>query len=341
MFIVIILLVLALYLAANYFVALQFATMFPNFSLLSYSIIGLLTVATLATMMARATSVGSFVGKLGNYWMGLGLLAFVIFALCKLLPFQSFYLATTIIIVVFSYSVWHAKQIALTTYDIQLSAPTDVQHAVLISDVHIGYVIDEKHFAKIIAKINALQPDIVLIAGDLFDTNFAAIKHPTKIAQLLNSLNAPTFLIWGNHDAGDTFDDMKAFIATTNVTLLEDEAVSYGGVQLVGRKDIQPIGNQGGPRALMPKLQSMPTIVLDHQPSTVETYEGVDLIVSGHTHKGQIFPFGFITKKVFPVDYGYKRLLSGVQVVVSSGVGFWGPPMRLGTKSEIVSLKFH
>ena len=155
MFIAIILLVLALYLAANYFVALQFATMFPNFSLLSYSIIGLLTVATLATMMARATSVGSFVGKLGNYWMGLGLLAFVIFALCKLLPFQSFYLATTIIIVVFSYSVWHANQIALTTYDIQLSAPTDVQHAVLISDVHIGYVIDEKHFAKIIAKINA------------------------------------------------------------------------------------------------------------------------------------------------------------------------------------------
>lgn len=341
MFIIIIFIVLALYIAANYFVALQFATMFPSFALLSYSLVALLTLTTLATILIRTKSVSAFIGKLGNYWMGLGLLTFVIFAISKLLPFPSFYIVLSLTLLLFGYGVWHAKQIKLTNYEVTLSAPTAIKHAVLISDVHLGYIIDDKHFAKIVARINALEPDVVLIAGDLFDSNFAAIKHPTKIAQLLNSLNAPTFLIWGNHDAGDTFDDMKAFIATTNVTLLEDEAVSYGGVQLVGRKDIQPIGNQGGPRAPMPKLQSMPTIVLDHQPSTVETYEGVDLIVSGHTHKGQIFPFGFITKKVFPVDYGYKRLPSGVQVVVSSGVGFWGPPMRLGTKSEIVSLKFH
>lgn len=339
MFMIIIFIVLALYLAANYFVALQFATMFPSFALLSYSIVALLTLTTLATMLVRTKSVGAFIGKLGNYWMGLGLLAFVIFAISKLLPFPSFYIALSLTLLLFGYGVWHAKQIKLTNYEVTLSAPTAIKHAVLISDVHLGYIVDDKHFAKIVAHVNALEPDVVLIAGDLFDSNFAAIKQPDKIAALLNTITAPSFLIWGNHDAGDTFDAMRAFIATTKVTLLEDEVTIINGLQLVGRKDIHPIGQQGLPRAPMPALQAMPTIVLDHQPSTIDDYHDVDLIVSGHTHKGQLFPFGLITKKLFTVDYGYKRLPSGVQVVVSSGVGFWGPPMRIGTKSEIVSLK--
>lgn len=342
--IVIFLVILAIYLGANYFVALQLANEFPQYAIAIYSIIGWLTLIAVLTLAVRKHSIGKLLGRIGNYWMGLGLLAAVIFGIAKLLPFDTFYIALVITLILFSYGVIHAHQLQVKPYRIQLNRSIDHLHMVLISDVHLGYVNGVTKLYRIVNKINRLKPDIVVISGDLFDSNFKAVPEPDKVVALLNQIKAKhgVYLAWGNHDAGETFEEMKALIAKTQIILLEDEMVEVADFHLVGRKDCQPIGDQGAKRqpTLTHPNTNKAVIVLDHQPSTIHEYDAnTDLILSGHTHQGQIFPFNYVTKKLFTIDYGHLQLPTGTQVIVSSGVGFWGPPMRIGTDSEIVSIK--
>jgi len=150
----------------------------------------------------------------------------------------------------------------------------------------------------------------------------------------------------GNHDAGKTYPKMEAFFARTGVTLLKDEsAVIDGRLLLAGRLDRSPIGGASGLRrgemsaVLTGADPALPVVVLDHNPAHVDDYHGeADLIISGHTHKGQIFPGSLITDAMYTVDYGYYRAEDGTQAVVTSGVGLWGPPMRVGSNCEVARI---
>lgn len=356
---------------SSYYVGSKILTLLEKFlkfkwPVLFWMIFSLLTLSTCLTFLLFDKNVGAFVGKLGSYWFAFLLTALVVFGLTgvfyriasKLMPLSDqnemlITLGALLFILLFiGYGFWQGQAIKTAHYQVNIDkrAKSDKKNlrAVLISDVHLGYINDEKKFEKIVTKINALHPDIVLISGDLFDGNYEALQEPQKIIKALNRLNANygTYLCWGNHDAGETFKKMKALVAKTDITLLEDEiAIVEDTFLIAGRKDSRPIGSQGGQRQSIEKQlkvarEDLPVIILDHQPSTINEYGGnVDLIVSGHTHQGQVFPFNLVTTAYFTVDYGYYRKDNvAPQVIVSSGVGVWGPPMRVGTQSEIVAI---
>lgn len=365
------LVITGLFLLGNFYIGRKFLVILKQFDFFKYpgilwGIIGLLTIAALVTLLVFNGNVGSIVGKIGSYWLSYWFLSLVIFGITdvilkitgKITLLQSktelviWVSALAVTVVLFCYGSWQAQQIKTVNYQLTIDKPTYGKSqkikAVLISDVHLGYVNDVKKLEKIVTKINQLQPDIIFIAGDLFDGNYQALQDAKGMEKQLSRLSSVhgTYMCWGNHDAGETFEKMKALVEASNITILEDEmTVVDEELLVVGRKDSRPIGSQNGNRKSLQEQfekvgNQLPKIILDHQPSNLEEYEQPnELILSGHTHKGQIFPFSLVTKAYFTVDYGYYRKNeNSPQVVVSSGVGTWGPPMRIGTQSEIVQI---
>jgi len=331
----------------------------------------LLVLMVLSIFRPFDGTVQRIISGIGTFWMGIFayLTMFFILAdgvewllrLCRCLSrpaVDRFRLvagitATALALCVPAYGLIHAKQIQVVSYDVQLSQDTSSElNIVLISDVHLGAVGSEARLEQMVEKINGLSPDLVCIAGDFFDNDFDAVSDPEKALSLLRQLRAPygVYACLGNHDAGASFDQMEAFLAAANIRLLKDEFVVIDGrLTLAGRRDPSPIGGAGDRRrselanVLAGADPALPVLVLDHNPQGVDAYgTGVDLVFSGHTHKGQIFPANLITDLMYSVDYGYYRTAGGTQVIVTSGVGTWGLPMRVGTNCEIVQvhLKF-
>jgi len=251
-----------------------------------------------------------------------------------------------------SYGAIHARQIKQAEYTVQVKKETSLNNLniVLISDLHLGYLNDDKWLAKIVDKINSLQPDVVCIAGDVFNDNFKALPNPAQASHSLQSIKSKygVYACVGNHDGGKTFNDMLRFLEQGNVkTLLDEYAVIEDKFIIIGRKDSRPIGGQGEARKKITNViegmnEDLPVIVLDHNPANIKEYgKGIDLILCGHTHKGQMFPGNIFTNLIFDVDYGHYQKdkdMGSPHVVVTSGVGVWGPPFRIGTNSEVAQI---
>jgi len=250
------------------------------------------------------------------------------------------------------YGFVNARQIDHVSYEIQLQDKTDVSdlNLVMISDLHLGSVGSEERLDEIVKEINSLKPDVVCIAGDFFDTDYASVQNPEAAVKTLQGINSVfgVYACFGNHDAGKTVSQMVSFMEKANINLLRDEYVVIDErLVLVGRLDSSPIGGYGTEKRkelseyLKDENSDLPVVVLDHNPSNIHTYTNeVDLILCGHTHKGQLFPAGLITGMMYTVDYGYyQKDAQSPRVIVTSGIGYWGMPMRVGTNSEIVSIK--
>lgn len=248
----------------------------------------------------------------------------------------------------------HVWQIKRVSYEVELSGKRDLSdlHLVMISDLHLGAVGSEGRLGRIVAAINDAQPDVVCIAGDFFDTDFTSIRDPEAAIELLRDIRSTygVYACLGNHDGGETFSDMVDFLARANIVLLDDAyTVIDDRFVLVGRLDASAIGGYGE-RERKPlsdffvrEDETMPVIVMDHNPVHIDEYgEEADLILCGHTHRGQVFPGNLITGLMYTVDHGYyRRDAQSPQVIVSSGVGAWGMPMRVGTDCEVVSVRFY
>jgi len=309
------------------------------------------------------------VAWIGAYWMGIFVYLFLtvlaadvvlfIGRLARLVPspvpgavrFWAALLSVLCAAGFVGYGIHHATQIYEVRYEVKLndSALARPLKIALISDLHLGAVRSESRLEEIVARINRMEPDLVLISGDIFDDDFRKIRDPERAGGLLRQLKSAygVYASLGNHDGGDTFPQMLEFLEDSNVQVLLDEHVTVDGlVTVIGRLDSAPIGEFGGlerkPFAdLLPGLEpGLPRIVLDHRPSHIEEYGNVvDLILSGHTHKGQIFPANLVTKRLFTIDYGHYQRDSGrPHVIVTSGVGTWGMPMRVATNCEIVEI---
>lgn len=246
------------------------------------------------------------------------------------------------------YGVHHADHPKRVNYQVQLTGydAASEMNIVMISDLHLGAERSESRLKKIVEEINAVSPDLVLIAGDFFDNDFGAIREPEKAAELLRGLKTVygVYACFGNHDAGATYPQMLRFLQDSHIRLLADETVLIADkLYLAGRMDGSPIGGFGGQRRkalaeiLTSEAKDLPVVVLDHNPAHVHEYGGeTDLVLCGHTHKGQLFPGGLITQSMYEVDHGYyRRDENSPHVIVTSGAGAWGPPMRVGTDSEI------
>lgn len=344
----------------------QFAThFFPNlpFGALMGLFVVLVLVLTLGftrSLLPLPASVKQALGVANAYWMGIFiylliffLLADAAYLLARLFcaPARFSFLAGALILTaaVSGYGFFHAADLQQKDYDITIPGAEDMT-IVMISDVHLGAVGSEKRLPNIVAEINAMEPDLVCIAGDFFDSDFAAIWDPDAAAATLKKLSA-TYGVWaclGNHDAGSTAADMQVFLERCNIGLLNDEyTVIADKLVLAGRLDRSPIGGYGGMDRHSLDLTgidpALPVVVMDHNPAHIGEYGSeIDLILCGHTHRGQIFPGSIITGRMYTVDYGYYRAdEQSPQVIVSSGVGYWGMPMRVDTDCEIVKIHIH
>lgn len=273
------------------------------------------------------------------------------------------------IVIIISFSgIYHAKHIKVTPYKITVdkSAPDmDSLKIVLLADTHFGYNSGAVHAQEIVDKINEQNPDLVCIAGDIFDNEYDAVREPEKISEILRTIRSKygVYACWGNHDlnepilAGFTFKHkkedskqlkdprMKRFLQNSNIQLLEDEAVLIdNSFYVVGRKDASLIEKieekRKTPAQLTQKLDKDKTIiVIDHQPKELQDIAdaGVDLDLCGHTHNGQTFPGNFTVKFLWENPCGYLQKGS-MHNIVTSGSGVWGPAMRVGTDSEICTI---
>jgi len=247
------------------------------------------------------------------------------------------------------YGIWNARHPIIQHYDIVIpkSAGSLSQlHIVMISDIHLGKIVDLQRLEKLIDTVNELQPDIILLPGDTIDEDVDLFEEQQMPAVFLRLHPIyGTYAVLGNHEyIGGKPDLAIQSLKQGGVIALRDSSAEIAGsLYIVGRDDKSIVRTGKRRKKLVQIMKDLdpahPVIVLDHQPSDLQeaAEAGIDLQLSGHTHLGQMFPNNLITHKVFEVDWGYLQK-GPLQVIVSCGFGTWGPPIRIGNKPEIVDI---
>ena len=320
-----------------------------------------------------------FLRKAGLFWMAILVYLLLLFALSDLsrlvlfiigknIPKFNFYsggISLVVCALLILYGTLHVRSIHTVNYQITMPvrehapAMQDMRIA-LISDLHIGPAVDRKWVKNIVDTINRAQPDIVCIAGDIFDGNVDAIADVQGVISELKLIQAPmgVYACLGNHDVDRMLQGgigrITEILHEAGVVVLQDEVRKIReNLFLAGRKDARPIGMNAGRKTSEELCAGIDgtIIVLDHQPVQFPQLEqaGADLVLSGHTHAGQLFPANLLTRVIFKksgaTHYGYwqgaERAKAPMQAVVTSGAGFWGPPVRIGTNSEVVVINVH
>lgn len=334
----------------------------------------------------RGTLLRRILSNIGNYWMGFNLhfvlamgVCFLIRLIVKLVKKDKYNLRlaqkiTNVAVVSFTilmsvYGVVNAQNLKVTTYDVTVdkSSKQDELNVVLIADLHLGYSVGVKQMERMVNKINELQPDVVVVAGDIFDNEFSAIYNPVRLAEILRGINSKygVYAVYGNHDieedilCGFTFSDddvtqvtsikeMDDFIENCGFTFLYDEAILINDdFYIYGRPDEERPNFGNDSRLEAEKITegldlSKLIICVDHEPHDQKELSaaGVDVDLNGHTHAGQLFPGNIIINFFWDIAYGYKNF-DGMHNIVTSGVGLFGPNMRTFTKAEIAQVKIH
>lgn len=306
------------------------------------------TIALIIVCFRRIRSAAPYYIKcIGAYGMGLYITLTMAAVVCIFLPIPG-WAAVLLVLTPALYGFVHARKITVKRYRVPLLKKNF--RLLLISDVHLGSVGSEERLPQLIGQINLEKPDLVCIAGDLIDNSFPAVRDPENAAKLFQKIESRCgiYACLGNHDAGKSAAEMQDFMKKAGITVLQEEYAILQDVLLLGRLDSKPHGNyvnsvrrnteivlSANPR------RDLPLIVIDHNPSVIRQYDGrTSLLLCGHTHNGQIFPGNIVIKAINTCGYGYYRKDSqSPHVVVSSGAGTWGPPMRIGTDCEIAVIE--
>jgi predicted MPP superfamily phosphohydrolase len=244
------------------------------------------------------------------------------------------------------YGLFNASWTRITRARVRLENLPDTwrgRKAALISDIHLGHVHNGSFLRRLVAKVLREEPDAIFIAGDLYDGT--AIDAASAAAPL-SQLKAPqgVYFVAGNHEQfGDDSKYLNA-VAATGVRVLHNESVNVDGLQIVGVPYRSATSNGDFASALrrVPLDRARASILLIHAPDHPQIAEaaGFSLQLSGHTHLGQFIPWSWMARRIYrQFVYGLSRI-GKMQVFTSSGVGTWGPPLRLGSNPEIVMLEF-
>lgn len=234
------------------------------------------------------------------------------------------------IFILIIYGIINAQIIRTTRVDITVPNLEKELKIVQLSDIHIGAVHKKDFLQRIVDKTNSENPDIVAITGDLFDGSDGIPKDEIKP---LSSLNSKSFFVTGNHENYlGKLESINA-VKSQNITVLEDEVKVYKGIQIVGISySSNEVDKSTNKLKNLNLTKNNPVIVLYHQPIL---QDGSDLQLSGHTHNGQIIPFKAFVRVMFRYISGLHEIEKS-KLYISQGLGTWGPPMRIFTKSEIV-----
>ena len=323
--------------------------------------------------------------EFGNIWLGffmfysaivlfLTLILYIVYRIRKVkndkLIGHALNFAFVIAISVTIYGLIHAQNPILVNYDIEIkneSAGGKDMKIVLLGDLHLSVNSDIKATEKMVEKVNSCDADLIVIAGDIFTSNYDGLKHPEKYSAALRRMKSKygVYVVCGNHDVEENLfsgfaispkseafrtPDMEKFFDDSGFNVLYDENVEVadGLITLSGRVDGEKSGDgineRLDPAELLKDVdKSKPVIVLEHEPVEFEelSQSGADLVLCGHTHNGQIFPGNLVVPFFNENGYGVKELY-GIQTVVTAGVGYYGPPIRVGTDSEVtlINLSF-
>ena len=268
------------------------------------------------------------------------------------------------------YGLVHAQNPKVVNYDITVNKETEnikELKVVLIADLHLSVNSDIRATEKMVEEVNAQNPDVIVIAGDIFTSNYEGLKNPEKYSKELSKMQAKygVYAVCGNHDVDENLfsgfsispiskayrtSDMDKFFEDAGFTVLYDENVEIadGEVVLSGRVDGEKAGDGTNKRKSAKDLLSSvdktkPVLVLQHEPIEFKNLaeSGADVVMCGHTHNGQIFPGNLVIPLFNENAYGVKKL-HGIDTIVTAGVGYYGPPIRVGTNSEVtvINIKF-
>jgi predicted MPP superfamily phosphohydrolase len=241
-------------------------------------------------------------------------------------------------------SIYEVNDLVIENVNIKLKNLKQKYKLIQLSDIHIGGLIGKEYISNLVNKTNALNPDIIVITGDLIDTKIGYVKEAINELKNLKSKYG-TYFIVGNHEYFHDIDEIVEKIKSLGITVLENQNCYIGnkeyGFNLVGIYDL--FGNKANHH--IPDLKSAiqgintnsPTVLLSHQPKFIleNNVENIDLVLSGHTHGGQIYPFRILVSLQQKYVAGLYQHSKNTQIYINRGTGFWGPPMRLGSKPEI------
>ncbi|MBQ9474415.1 MAG: metallophosphoesterase [Bacteroidales bacterium] len=258
----------------------------------------------------------------------------------------------TLTVVVAALSFANAARPVVKQVPIPVEGLAQPVRVVQLTDMHLGHNRGARHVDKIVSIVEAQNPDVVVITGDLFDSRYRL--SPATIAPL-HRLAVPVLFVVGNHDGYIGVEHVKRIVRSLgNVRVLENEVVELAGLQFVGLDnmnadslDVGPHTKPGAPNiaSVLPTLpvdRTKPTVVLHHIPSGARyvAEAGADLYLSGHTHGGQFPPVTWLDELMFDYNKGLYRL-GKMAIYVSTGTGTTGPQMRLGTRPEVAVLDLY
>ena len=292
---------------------------------------------------------------IGNYWMYI-LQYGLILVLCAqfviwLTPLKSISIVGSavigVLIVLFIVGTYNAYSPVVRNLEFTIEGKSDEEKKirfVVASDFHLGLLSGKNHLARFVELSNEAKPDVILLVGDLVDDDPIWFVE-NGMAEVMKKLKSTygVYGVLGNHEYyGGKIPLLVQEMKDAGVKILVDETVFVGeSFYLTGQADITNKKRQSLD-TLKPSNSDLPWIVMNHTPNDLNTpaNAGVDFHMSGHTHKGQMWPNNFITNRIFELDYGYK-LKGQMHALVSSGFGFWGPPIRIGSRSELWVVDVH
>jgi predicted MPP superfamily phosphohydrolase len=259
----------------------------------------------------------------------------------RLLYFFGVLLALLLISLIGFYRFSHPRVKELSIHSNRVTNRPGELTLVMASDLHLGNVIRKGRLTKWVNLINSQDPDIIILDGDIFDHSYKAVESQHMDLEL-HKLHAKygVFAVPGNHDYYTGVDRVIAYLQKSGIIVLRDSTVVVNNsLLIVGRDDVTNKNRKSLASLLEGQDEGLPSLVLDHQPHSLEesVKNRVDLHLSGHTHDGQIFPFNYFVAKIYDLGYGFRKTVNTHQYV-SSGIGLWAAPIRLGTQSEIVKI---
>lgn len=341
--------------AGIFYLSTRFQQFFPISSGISwlwiFSILSVLMLIGMMAFMSSGSRTGQLLGGLSNIVAGLmlylilstimiDLFSFII----NIRPITQGFMSIGLMTLISLYGLWNASTLQTYRVEIPVRGLTEEIRAVHVSDIHLGHFRGERHLQQIVDHINQLDPQFILNTGDFFDAK--SRLYPEVLAPL-QELTVPHYFVEGNHDNHTGFSDVRKLLVDAGVRVMENEVIPMDPIQLVGlkhmladRESIDFHATEG--KTIQETLYELqiepdkPAILLHHSPDGANYAEqfGIDVMLSGHTHGGQMFPFNYISNWLFTYNKGLFSFKE-MTIYVTQGAGTFFTPMRVGTTSEI------
>lgn len=362
MILVMFLVFLSILIGANIYLANRFAWYFSvDKTAWMYLLFAGTTIFMIGGVMGATNSITTF-GHL-FYMLGAIAMGFMLYLLISTLMIDfislfwktrpAFYGIASIFIaaLISIYGLWNATNLKITEQEIPIAGLENTIRAAHLTDTHLGHFRGGEKLQKIVDEINAQAVDVVFFTGDLLDGKIQ-LKEESMLP--LQNLDTPIYFVEGNHDEYTGVETIKSYLRKIGVNVLQNEVTHFGELQIIGLDFMLADENSSSPHAAaggmtvkkaletLPIKDNTPTILLHHGPDGIKyaNAAGVDLYLAGHTHAGQMWPATYVARMMFEYNRGL-HTFKGTSVYVSQGTGTFGPPMRVGTNSELAILNLN